>query len=67
MKLSVIRHGATYDAARYDPVSKSFRVGNETFQDFARARSRQWKCVSCAEAFATMKALKRHRGEYHAY
>jgi hypothetical protein len=61
------KFGVNFNQIKYDFYTRSYQVGTETFRNYNEARSRQWGCSSCSMSFGSLKDMKKHRAEVHAY
>ena len=51
----------------YDYKTKRYLAGGNPYATFEEAKSRQWQCDKCGDAFGSMKQLRMHKIDSHSY
>jgi len=65
--MSSIKYRINHNPVTYDHRTRTYRVGENAFESYRDAKSKQWQCEKCGRAFASFKQLRSHKNNNHSY
>ncbi|HXG07448.1 MAG TPA: hypothetical protein VNI77_09015 [Nitrososphaera sp.] len=65
--MSNLKYRINHNPVTYDHRTRMYKVGTYTFESYQDAKSRQWQCEKCGDAFSSFKELRSHKTVVHSY
>jgi ribosomal protein L20A (L18A) len=62
-----LKYKVNQTRVRYNNKTGMYETGSQTFARYEQAKENRWTCEKCFSRFATLKKLKQHKIDYHAY
>jgi hypothetical protein len=62
-----LKYKVNHTRVRYNNKTGMYETGSQTFARYEQAKENRWTCEKCFSRFATLKKLKQHKIDYHAY
>ncbi|MFL6326093.1 MAG: hypothetical protein ACJ71I_01230 [Nitrososphaeraceae archaeon] len=62
-----LKYKVNHTRVRYNNKTGLYETGSQTFVRYEQAKENRWTCEKCFTRFATLKKLKQHKIDYHAY
>jgi hypothetical protein len=62
-----LKYKINHTRVRYNNKTGMYETGSQTFARYDQAKENRWTCEKCFSRFATLKKLKQHKIDYHAY
>jgi hypothetical protein len=62
-----LKYAVNHTRVRYNNKTGMYETGSQTFAKYEQAKENRWTCEKCFNRFATLKKLKQHKVDYHAY
>jgi hypothetical protein len=62
-----LKYKINHTRVRYNNKTGMYETGSQTFARYEQAKENRWTCEKCFNRFATLKKLKQHKIDHHAY
>lgn len=62
-----LKYKINYTRVRYNNKTGMYETGSQTFARYDEAKENRWTCEKCFNRFATLRKLKQHKIDNHAY